>query len=81
MQQSIKYIITISALALFTFFITPQVFGQAGPPPPPQSNNGDSGSGAAPVPIDGGISILLAAGAALGAKKVYDMKKKGEEDV
>jgi len=27
------------------------------------------------VPIDGGLSILLAAGAAYGAKKVYDKRK------
>lgn len=26
------------------------------------------------IPIDGGISLLIAAGAAFGAKKVYDMK-------
>ncbi len=28
-----------------------------------------------PVPLDGGISLLIAAGAAFGAKKVYDVKK------
>jgi len=27
------------------------------------------------VPIDGGLSVLLAAGAAYGAKKVYDKRK------
>ncbi len=30
------------------------------------------------VPLDGGLSLLLAAGAALGGKKVYDMRKKKE---
>jgi len=30
------------------------------------------------VPIDGGISFLVAAGVAYGAKKVYDAKKKTE---
>lgn len=29
----------------------------------------------APAPLDGGISLLIAAGAGLGAKKVYDKKK------
>jgi hypothetical protein len=29
-----------------------------------------------PVPIDGGISLLIAAGAAFGAKKIYDARKK-----
>lgn len=28
------------------------------------------------VPIDGGISLLIAAGAAFGAKKVYDLRGK-----
>lgn len=28
------------------------------------------------TPLDGGLSLLLAAGAALGGKKVYDMRKK-----
>ncbi len=33
-----------------------------------------------PTPIDGGISLLIAAGAALGGKKAYEAyKKKGEE--
>jgi len=29
-----------------------------------------------PVPLDGGISLLIAAGAAFGAKKIYDARKK-----
>lgn len=32
--------------------------------------------GISPTPIDGGISLLIAAGAALGGKKVYDNRKK-----
>jgi len=31
------------------------------------------------IPIDGGISALIAAGAAYGAKKLYDRKKKGSD--
>lgn len=81
MKQSIKYITTLIALVVFTFFVTPQVFGQAGPPPPPQSGNDPANGGAPPVPIDGGISLLLAAGAALGGKKLYDLNKsKGDQD-
>ncbi len=29
-----------------------------------------------PVPLDGGVGLLLIAGAALGAKKIYDVTKK-----
>ncbi len=32
------------------------------------------------VPIDGGLSILLAAGAAYGVKKYRDHKKHGQQD-
>jgi hypothetical protein len=31
-----------------------------------------------PIPLDGGISFLLVAGAAFGGKKAYDWKKKSE---
>ncbi len=40
----------------------------AGPP--------GSGGGGTPAPIDGGISLLLAAGASYGVKKLYRNKKK-----
>lgn len=32
------------------------------------------------VPLDGGLSILLAAGAAFGGKKIYDYKNSREKD-
>jgi len=32
------------------------------------------------VPIDGGLSLLLAAGAAYGAKKVYEFRNKDKQD-
>jgi hypothetical protein len=41
------------------------VLAQNPPPPPPP----------AAVPIDGGLSLLLAAGAGLGAKKAWDARK------
>jgi hypothetical protein len=64
------------ALTVFLFCIT--AIGISQPPPPP------TGGGAAPCggpfgtvcPIDGGVSLLIAAGAALGGKKAFDIKKK-----
>jgi len=45
--------------------------------PPPPFNPGDP----SPIPIDGGVSLLLAAGAAYGIKKVRDSRKaKAEGD-
>ncbi len=50
---------------LLLLFVFPQVC--LAPPPMP---------GPPVIPIDGGISILLAAGAAYGSKKIYDSMKK-----
>jgi hypothetical protein len=59
-----KYLMPI--LTVFVFFAIPMaVLGQPGGEP-------------APVPIDGGASILAAAGIAYGVKKYRDMRKQGE---
>lgn len=39
---------------------------------------GDPGLDPDPIPLDGGLSMLIAAGVAYGAKKAYD-KRKGEK--
>ena len=44
----------------------------AQPPIPPPNAVG--------APIDGGLSLLLAAGAAYGAKKVYDFRNKDNQE-
>ncbi len=66
-----RHILTLSFLfcaIAFTF--------AAAPPPPP--GNGPACWPPPCIPIDGGISILMAAGAAYGAKKIYDSRKKQE---
>jgi hypothetical protein len=42
--------------------------------PPPPFNPGDP----SPIPVDGGISFLLASGAVYGIKKVRDLRKQKE---
>lgn len=32
-------------------------------------------------PIDGGLSLLIAAGIGIGAKKAYDLKKKQQKEI
>lgn len=59
-----KFIIYLAAFLL----INVQLFAQ-GDPPPFQDNVTDL------VPLDGGLSLLLAAGVALGAKKAYQYRK------
>ena len=73
MQNYIKILLTISLIMLACVAL-----GQpAGGAPP-----GGPAGGTAPcwpppcVPIDGGISFLIAIGAAFGGKKAYDVLKK-----
>ena len=65
-------------LAFTLIFLFIVVCGQnlfSAPPPPPAVNPPCWPPPC--IPIDGGISALIAAGAAYGAKKLYDRKKKG----
>jgi hypothetical protein len=62
---------------LFLFLVLVIVSNAAVPPPPPPG----TGPGCWPppcIPIDGGITLLMAAGAAYGAKKIFDSKKKAD---
>jgi hypothetical protein len=47
------------------------------PPPPPGPGPGCWPPPCNPIPIDGGLSYLLAAGAVLGGRKLYKMHKEG----
>lgn len=70
-----QLIFTVTLIAAFS---SCNNVSAAGPPGPP-------GGGGAPcwpppcVPIDGGISFLLVAGALYGGKKVYDISKNNEK--
>lgn len=57
---------------LISFFIIDFALAQGGGFPVDPSAIG--------APIDGGLSLLLAAGAAYGAKKVYDFRNKDNQD-
>lgn len=73
----------ITKLILIAGFIiaSTALMAQTLPPPPPQGGHGQGGNvpagGAAP--IGGGIAILLTLGAAYGAKKMYDARKRLNE--
>jgi len=50
---------------------------------PPDPGGGGGGPNCFPppcVPIDGGLSLLLAAGVAYGGKKIYELNKEEEEE-
>lgn len=63
-------------VAIFVFlFVNVSISLAGGPPPPPPGGGGPPCFPPPCMPIDGGISFLLVAGAALGAKKMYDSRK------
>ena len=79
MRTIIRRGILLSAI-LLSLFITSVVL--ADPPSPPGPGGSSIGGGGTPVgaPIDGGLSILLAMGAAYGGKKLYQARKEKHED-
>lgn len=48
-------------------------------PPPPPSGHGGNGNAPAGAPIDGGLGILLAMGAAYGGKKAFSAYRTWKE--
>ncbi len=70
-------------LTAFIAFMSMGMYAQPVPPPNSGGTGGGHGlNGSQPVgaPIDGGLSILIALGAAYGAKKVYRFKNKEAKD-
>jgi hypothetical protein len=63
-----KYSVLITSLVLFTLISSVHLFAQPGLPSPPDQ-----------APIDGGLSLLAAAGGAYAIKKLRD-RKAGEEE-
>lgn len=67
-MRNLKNIKTAFVLSIICCLVLPLAMYAQGPPDPQD------------VPIDGGLSLLLAAGAAYGVKKYRDGKKKQEEE-
>lgn len=64
-------------LLLFIFVFGIVTLSRALPPPPPPPDGGDEPGCWPPpcIPIDGGISLLIAAGAVYGGRKLYSKQK------
>jgi len=79
-----KFIYT-SLIAVFVSLSMAVLADPGPPPPPPDPGGGGGGGGPVGAPIDGGLGILLAMGAAYGGKKLYkarqDKKKEAEEQM
>lgn len=72
MKSFRKLIVTL----VFILGTTGLAFCQAPPTPPSGGATPCGGPFGTVCPIDGGVSLLIAAGAALGGKKAFDLKKK-----
>lgn len=72
-----KKVINRLRLALLITIIAVPTFLTAQTPPPPGSGDPDDPNNVpdVPIPFDGGVSLLVAAGVAYGLKKVHERKK------
>ena len=63
------------------FIIVPVIIASASapPPPPPPPGGGSTPIGGGTAPIGSGLVILMSMGAAYGAKKVFNARKRLEE--
>lgn len=68
-----KVCLVLLTTVFFIFFLSP-IFAQPGPPMGPPCG----GPFGPACPIDGGVSLLVAAGLAYGGKKTYDISRKQE---
>jgi hypothetical protein len=66
----------LALITIITFFALPvSVMGQDSPFPASPEPCGEP-FGEPCIPIDGGVSFLIAAGVAYGGKKAFDLRKK-----
>jgi hypothetical protein len=83
-KRGFKYF-ALLVMALVVINVTHAQVSQDQPPPDESSTNdggptGPGGPGDPDVPIDGGISLLIAAGIGYGLKKKYDVNKKADKE-
>ncbi|MFM7234690.1 MAG: PID-CTERM protein-sorting domain-containing protein [Flavobacteriales bacterium] len=72
MRKSYIFLVALFLILCSGYFA--EVVAQPPPPPPAPPCGGPFGG--PPCPIDGGVSLLIAAGLAYGGKKTYDLSRK-----
>lgn len=77
MKKNFKYLLPIILLGFMLVLPVAEIFAQGPPccPFPPQVTTCGGLPPCTPVPLDGGLSALLLAGVAIGAKKVMGKSK------
>ncbi len=77
-----KKVISILSILVISLFLTinanAQVMGPSNPPGGPQPGDQPIGGGA---PVGGGLFILLGLGVAYGGRKLYELRKKDDEEL
>ena len=78
MRKTIINLVITGLLIIVPVIIT---CASAPPPPPPPPGGGGNPNpiGGGPAPIGSGVIMLISMGAAYGAKKVYNARKRLEE--
>jgi hypothetical protein len=80
MYKNLKKYIYITLFLISVSLVNNAFAGGGAPPPKPPGGGGGPPCWPPPcVPIDGGISFLLVAGALYGGKKMYDISKNNEK--
>lgn len=70
-----KFVLQFSLAFLMLFAVSTSALAQGGGPPPPPGNHGGE-EDLKPTPVGSGLVLLLALGAAYGARKVYRVRRK-----
>jgi len=79
-MKKINFLIPLALLVLMMCVSDPSVAQVAGGGPPGPPAGGGPPCWPPPcVPIDGGLGFLLAAGALIGGKKIYDSKRESSK--
>ena len=74
--------VIVNLIIFLALIIVPVITVNASAPPPPPPPGGPGGNDipiGGSAPVGSGLVLLLSMGAAYGAKKVYDARKKLEE--
>ena len=78
-QQILKSNLLPILLLIIIVMVLP-LMGISQDPPGPGDTGGGNPDDAGSVPIDGGLSLVIAAGVGYGAKKIRDYNKKKKEE-
>jgi len=75
-MRKIINILTVSLMLSIVLFFSNAIFAQTQAPPPPQTHGVSGNVPGGGAPVGEGIVLLITLGAAYGARKVYNLRRK-----